>query len=215
VTDWSTIASLATAGGTLVLAVATFASTRSANRSARVSERSARTAERSLLAGERPLLVNSRLQDPPQKIQYPEGTELKVDGGSAAIEVTDDVVYLAVSVRNVGSGLAVLHGWAVQVGLTTERSHPPLEDFTTQNLDIYVAPGDNGLWLSALRDPAADIFTAVADAFKAGDPLVINLFYGDFEGGQRVITQITVRHANERWLAQATRHFNVDRPDPR
>jgi hypothetical protein len=24
-----------------------------------------------------------------------------------------------------------------------------------------------------------------------------------------------VRHANERWLAQATRHFNVDRPDPR
>jgi hypothetical protein len=215
VTDWSTIASLATAGGTLVLAVATFASIRSANRSARISELSARTAERSLLAGQRPLLVNSRLQDPPQKIQYPEGTALKVDGGSASIEVTDDVVYLAVSVRNVGSGLAVLHGWAVQVGLTTERSHPPLEDFTTQNLDIYVAPGDNGLWLSALRDPAADIFTAVTDAFKAGDPLVINLFYGDFEGGQRVITQITVRHANERWLAQATRHFNVDRPDPR
>jgi hypothetical protein len=138
-----------------------------------------------------------------------------VDGGSAAIEVTDDVVYLAVSVRNVGSGVAVLHGWAVQVGLTTERSHPPLKDFTTQNLDIYVAPGDNGLWLSALRDPAADVFKAVTDAFKAGDPLVINLLYGDFEGGQRVITQITVRHANERWLAQATRHFNVDRPDPR
>ena len=60
-TDWSTIASLATAGGTLVLAVATFASIRSANRSARVPERSARTAERSLLAGQRPLLVNSRL----------------------------------------------------------------------------------------------------------------------------------------------------------
>lgn len=159
--------------------------------------------------------MNSRLQDPRQKIQYPEGMTLEVNGGSAAIEVTDDVVYLAVSVRNVGSGVAVLHGWDVQVGLTTERSHPPLEDFTTQNLDIYVAPGDNGLWLSALRDPAADIFTAVTDAFKAGDPLVINLLYGDFEGGQRVITQITVRHANERWLAQATRHFNVDRPDPR
>ena len=112
------------------------------------------------------------------------------------------MVYLAVSVRNVGSGLAVLHGWDVQVGLTTERSHPPLEDFTTQNLDIYVAPGDNGLWLSALRDPAADIFTAVTDAFKAGDPLVINLLYGDFEGGQRVITQIT-RAPRERALAGA------------
>ena len=37
--DWVTISSLATAGGTLVLAVATFSSVRSANRSARVAER--------------------------------------------------------------------------------------------------------------------------------------------------------------------------------
>jgi hypothetical protein len=92
VTDWSTIASLATAGGTLVLAVATFAAIRSANRSARISERAARTAERSLLAGQRPLLVNSRLQDPAQKIQYPEGLMLTVDGGTAEVEVTEDVV---------------------------------------------------------------------------------------------------------------------------
>jgi hypothetical protein len=214
-TDWSTIASLATAGGTLVLAVATFASIRSANRSARISERSARTAEQSLLAGQRPLLVNSRLQDPQQKIQYPEGIWLAVDGGRAGLQVNDEVVYLAVSLRNAGTGLAVLHGWHVRVGLQTERSHPPLEEFTTQNLDIYVAPGDNGLWLGALRDPTADIFKAVADAIEAGETLVIDLLYGDFEGGQRVITQFSVRHANENWLAQATRHFNVDRPDPR
>jgi len=47
VTDWANAASLATAGGTLVLAVATFASIRSANRSARMAERAARIAERS------------------------------------------------------------------------------------------------------------------------------------------------------------------------
>ena len=214
-TDWSTIASIATAGGTLVLAVATFASIRSANRSARISERAARTAERSLLAGQRPLLVNSRLKDPAQKIQYPEGIWLTVDGGTAALEIADDVVYLAVSIRNVGTGLGVLHGWRVMVGLVTDRSHPPVEEFTTQNLDIYVAPGENALWLAALRDPAASIFSAVVDAIKAGEPLVINLLYGDLEGGQRVITQFALRHTNERWLAQATRHFNVDRPDPR
>ena len=46
--DWVTISSLATAGGTLVLALATFGSVRSANRSARV-------AEESLLASVRPL----------------------------------------------------------------------------------------------------------------------------------------------------------------
>lgn len=57
--DWVPISSLATAGGTLVLAVATFGSVRSANRAARV-------AEQSLLAGIRPLLMPSRAQDPPQ-----------------------------------------------------------------------------------------------------------------------------------------------------
>jgi hypothetical protein len=61
----------------------------------------------------------------------------------------------------------------------------------------------------------AGTFQAVADAVKAAQPLVIDLLYGDFEGGQRVITQFSLRPANKRWLAQATMHFNVDRPDPR
>ena len=47
--DWVTISALATAGGTLVLAAATFSAVRSSNRSARV-------AERALLAGLRPVL---------------------------------------------------------------------------------------------------------------------------------------------------------------
>ena len=121
-TEWATIASLATAVGTLVLAIATFASVRSANysaraadRAARIAEQSARIAERSLLAAERPLLVSSRLQDPEQKIQFQEGTLLKVTGGAAALEVTDSAVYLVISVRNVGTGLAVMHGWHIDV----------------------------------------------------------------------------------------------------
>ena len=55
-TDWATISSLATAGGTLVLAVATFASVRSANRAARA-------AEESLLDGLRPLRRRRRAAD--------------------------------------------------------------------------------------------------------------------------------------------------------
>ena len=66
-TDWVTISALATAGGTLVLALATFASVRSANRAARV-------AERSLLLGLRPLLLPSKLDDPPQKVGFADGS---------------------------------------------------------------------------------------------------------------------------------------------
>jgi hypothetical protein len=215
VTEWATVASLATAVGTLVLAVATFASVRSANYSARaadqaarIAEQSARIAERSLMAAERPLLVSSRLQDPEQKIQFLEGKFLKVGGGAATLEVADGVVYMVISVRNVGTGLAVMHGWRVEVNGQPQVTHPPLEDFTTQTRDIYVAPGDVGFWQGALRDPA----TA---QFKAGDPMMLSILYGDWEGGQRVISQFALRRANDRWLTTTGRHFNVDRPDPR
>lgn len=212
---WVTISSLATAGGTLVLAVATFASVRSANRSARSAERAARIAERSLLAGVRPLLVNSRLPDPQQKIEFTEGKWLAVPGGGAALEATESVVYMAISVRNVGTGLAVLHGWHLRAGRQIERAHPPLEEFTSQLRDIYVAPADNGTWSAAFRDPAAAQFKAVAAAIGVGDPITLDVLYGDHEGGQRVISQFILRRQGERWLASAVRHFNVDRPDPR
>ena len=216
------MASLATALGTLVLAVATFASVRSANYSAhaanqaaRIAERSAGIAERSLMAAERPLLMNSRLQDPEQKILFLGGKFLRVAGGTAALEVADSVVYMVISVRNVGTGLAVMHGWHAEVTGQPQHTHPPIEDFTTQARDIYVAPRDIGFWQGALRDPATAQFKAVAAAVEAGDPMMLSVLYGDWEGGQRVISQFTLRHANDTWLASTGRHFNVDRPDPR
>src|SRR5438876_8316762 len=102
--DWVTTSSLATAGGTLVLAAATFASVRSANRAARV-------AERSLLAANRPLLVPSRLQDDAQKINFVDQHWALVPGGGGVAEATHEAIYLMLSLRNAGPGLAVLHGW--------------------------------------------------------------------------------------------------------
>jgi hypothetical protein len=121
----------------------------------------------------------------------------------------------AISVRNVGTGLAVMLGWHVQVGRQAERSHPPLEEFTNQQRDIYVAPGNSELWQGALRDPADDRFKAIAAAIEAQDTLMVSLFYGDFEGGQRMISQFSLQCGNDRWLAMVGRHFNIDRPDPR
>jgi hypothetical protein len=215
-TDWVTISSLAAAASTLVLAGVTVSSVRSANRSARTADRAARTAERSLLAGQRPLLMGSRLQDPQQKILFQDGERIAVAGGRAALRTTDDVIYLAVSIRNVGTGLAVLHGWHLCTCVQRERIHPELEDFTTQNLDIYVAPGDNGFWEGAYRDPTVSEFKEVRTAIDGGEPLSLSLLYGDFEGGQRVISQFTLRRGeDETWLASVVRHYNVDGPDPR
>ena len=105
--DWATISQVATAGGTLILAIATFSSVRSANRSARI-------AELSLLAGLRPLLIPSREEDPPERVRFGDGQLLTVPGHGAAAALADERLYLAMALRNGGTGLAVIHGWRAQ-----------------------------------------------------------------------------------------------------
>jgi len=39
---------------------------------------------------------------------------------------------LVISVRNVGTGLAVMPGWHVEVTGQPQQTHPPLEDFTSR-----------------------------------------------------------------------------------
>jgi hypothetical protein len=210
VTDWTTVSSLATGGGTLVLAVATFASVRSANRAARA-------AERSLLAGLRPLLVPSRLQDVDQKVFFMGGKYLIVPGGRAvAREEESGELLLAASLRNVGSGLAVLYGWRFYPRDMRGDDRPGPADFINQTRDLYVSPGDMGFWQGAFRDPASTEYKVARQAIMDAETLTIDLLYGDQEGGQRVITRFVLRSGREEtWISSAIRHWNVDRPNPR
>jgi hypothetical protein len=213
VADWATISALATAGGTLVLAVATFSSVRSANRAARA-------AERSLLAGLRPLLVPSRLEDRDQKVYFAGGAHVMVPGGRAVIDQDDEIraIYLAASLRNAGSGLAVLRGWRFYPRDMRAEDHPDPADLTPQTRDLYVPAGDTGFWQGAFRDPGAAAYETALQVIKARDPVTIDLLYGDFEGGQRVITRFVLRASGgpePAWVSSATHHWNLDRPDPR
>jgi hypothetical protein len=189
--DTSTIASLATAGGTLVLAVATFASTRSANRAARVSEQA-------LKVGLRPVLFNARAQDPPQKVGFADDRWLRLRDGLAAVREYEGNVYMAIPLRNVASGLAVLHGWHLWSERTTGATPPPpIDDFRTHTQPLRAA-------------------------IAARTALGIDILYGDHEGGQRTITRfhITPRlQANDDepwlWMCATVRHWNLDRDEPR
>jgi hypothetical protein len=211
--DWVVISSLATAGGTLVLAAATFGSVRSANRAAR-------TAERSLLVGLRPLLLASRPQDPPEKVMWVDRHFAHVQGGAGVVEVQDDVIYLAASLRNAGAGVAVLHGWSVIVGDELAQRDPDCPDgserFHRLTRDLYIPPADTGFWQGAIRDvddpdrPA--LLRAIADRTRIG----IDVVYGDHEGGQRSVTRLVLTPvADDRWLCSTSRHFNLDRDQPR
>jgi hypothetical protein len=209
--DWVTISSLATAGGTLVLAAATFASVRSGNRSARI-------AERALQVGMRPLLTPSRLEDPLVKVMWVDGHHSRIDGGRASVEVVDGVIYLAMSLRNVGTGMAVLHGWHPAArGLRADEPHAGPGQFRSQTRDLYVPPGDVGFWQGALRDPAEPGYTEMCEAIQEHRRLSVELLYGDHEGGQRVVSRFAITSGGNGsvWLSSVGRHWNLDRPDPR
>jgi hypothetical protein len=209
VADWATISSLATAGGTLVLAMATFAAVRSSNRAARA-------AEESLLHGLRPLLVPSRLDDPPQKIGYADGKWVRAAGSGGAAEATEEAVYLAISLRNVGSGIAVLHGWRFYPEWIRQDDHTPLEDFTRLTRDLYIAPGDIGFWQGTFRDPRSSDFAAAKAAVDSREPFSVEILYGDYQGGQRVVSRFGLAPREDGgWLASVARHWNIDRAAPR
>lgn len=208
--DWVATASMATAGATLVLAVATFSSVRSANRTARA-------AEQSLLAGLWPILAASRHDDPAQPVFFLDDHEVDVPGGEAVAEVTDDVIYLAIAVRNVGPGLAILdRWWFIDDRIGADVPHADPEHFYHVPRDHSVPAGDLGTWQGTFRDPADPAFQDAARAITARDHITIELLYSDHLGGQRTISRFTlVPGPDGRWFPSVSRHWNLDRPDPR
>ena len=227
---WSTIANLATALGTLILAVATFSAVRSSNLMARV-------AREQLLIQLRPVLTTSRREDPTLKVNFGDEKWVRVPGGSAVGEVSPGqgsmgpdtpVVYMAIALRNAGNGIAVLHGWRFYPDAHRDTQHAPLEEFQRQNRDLYIPVGDVGFWQGAFRDTEQAGYEEARKVIEAHEAWTVELLYGDHEGGQRVVSRFTVfpvgildqspdaqRTQELRWLTTASRHWNIDRPDPR
>src|SRR4051794_15328798 len=208
--DWATISSLATAGGTLVLALATFASVRSANRSARV-------AERALQVGLRPVLTPSREQDPGEEVFFGDEHSFRVEGSTAAVDEANGNVYMAIPLRNVGPGLGVLHGWHLSLGGRVGGDPRDLvDDFRMQQRDLYVPPGDVGYWQGAVREESDQFFASARQAVADREPLTIDLLYGDHEGGQRTISRfILTPGEGSAWPARVLRHWRLEGADPR
>jgi len=69
-----------------------------------------------------------------------------------------------------GQGLAVVHGWRAErrdIDRSTQR--PDLDSFRRQQIDIYIPPGDAGLWLGALRDPSEPMHGPVRHAVSGAE----------------------------------------------
>ena len=223
-TDIDTIAEIGTALGTLFLGLATFAAVRSANQAARVSERS-------LLLGMRPVLTPARPEDPDQRVLFGDGRSFQVRSDTGLAEEIDGIVYLAIPVHNVGTGLAVLQRYDIVTGIPLlpaqqrleperhdrqARHYGPVEHFRYQQRDLYVASGDNGYWQAALRDPDDEVRADVIAAIRERAPISVDLLYGDHEGGQPTVSRFTlVPGPTGEWLPTVAFHWSVRGPDPR
>ncbi len=220
-TDW---ASWGTAVGTLVLAGATFASIRSANRAGR-------NAERALQVGLRPVLFESRPQNIAQKIRWGDGHWAELPPGRAVLEKQDDIIYMAMSLQNVGAGIAVLLGWRVDTFdiLNPQASpgelqaaavlvRPDPATFRPQTQDQFSPPNDVSYWGAAIRTADDPDRARVEAAFAGPNPLVIDLLYGDHEGGQRTISRFSISRYpgnDTEWFCNVGQHWYLDRADPR
>ena len=181
----------------------------------------------------RSVLTPSRENDPAELVRFGDQQILRLRGHGGAIAVGRDAVYLALSVRNGGAGLAVIHGWRVKprpgydtirdearVGSTAAagRVSPPADR-------PFVSAGDSGYWLGALRDPAEPIYDIVRRAATAAN-VQVDLFTGITRpvsapssasswrpGLRRPSQRGRVEQDGKRVIA--LRYWNVDRDDPR
>lgn len=202
-TDWATVANIATAGGTFVLAVATFGATRSANRTARLTEKA-------MQLGLEPLLTTARPEDPPERIGFRNDEIFVVRGGSAAVDIHDGNVYFAIPVRNVGNGIAVLRRWSVVTGEIHASDHyGNLDHFRQLTRDLYVPAGGNGYWQGAMREANDSQRAEVEQAIRDGG-FVIDVFYQDQFGGHPAVSRFRLSHlADGEWFCAIVRHFRV------
>jgi hypothetical protein len=133
-------------------------------------------------------------------------------------EVTDGVIYLAAAMRNVGSGIAVLHGWYLhpEQRLTGVTEHAPLEEFHRLTRDLYIAPGEVGFWQGAFRDPSDPGFAAARAAIEEPRRIGVEILYGDHELGRRSISLFLLTPREDgAWIVSVARHWNVDGAAPR
>ena len=78
-------------------------------------------------------------------------------GGYANAENVDGNIYLVMSLRNFGSGIGVRQGWGVRAGLQRRSvEHVPEDDLRPQSRDLYIPPGDLGVWQGAIPRDDAD-----------------------------------------------------------
>ena len=166
-----------------------------------------------MLAAQRPTLIPSHEDDAPERVRFVDGVVLEVPGHGGAVRCQDDNIYMAIALRNGGSGVALIHAWRAQGGdPSTAQDRPRLEDFRHQTRDLFVPSGETGFWQGAIRDRDDPAYDAVHDSATERQGVIIDILYGDHEGAQKGIVRFLVSEWPnvEGDRADIVRYWNID-----
>jgi hypothetical protein len=111
----------------------------------------------------------------------------------------------------------VIHGWRAEVAERTIPRPPSSDEFRSQQRDLYIPAGDLGFWQGAIRDRSDPYYQELRAASGSGARVLVDLMYGDYEGGQRAIAPfgLSMDDGGEGRRGEMGRYWNVDRADPR
>jgi hypothetical protein len=155
-----------------------------------------------------------RPEDRTERVDFAAGggsRSFELPGGTALVVEEGGVSLFAISLRNVGTGAALIEGWYMRRGfLTADVPHSDPDQFQSQRRDLYISPGDTGFWQGAIRDPSDPFHEVVRAAIAEDDWLVAELLYSDQEGGRRFVSRFSLRREDDHWYPVAGRHWTLD-----
>ena len=159
----------------------------------------------------------SRLEDPAQKVMWPDEHWVRLPGSGASVEEVDGDLLMVMSLRNAGSGIAVIHGWHLVITeLRDPHPHAEPGEFRRQLRDLYIGSNDAGFWQGAVRDHDDPEYGSLREAVTARRLFGVELLYSDHEGGQLAVGRFALAPVtDDGWMCSVVRHWNLDRPDPR
>ncbi len=145
-----------------------------------------------------------------------EGHWIKLKGGYGYATPTDDAIYFAISLRNVGQGLAVLDHWSFTTEQSVDNSPGTKNNYRRLTKDLYVPAGDIGFWQGTIRDTTDPQFAEAATTIANRGLIIIHIQYADHEGGQRTVSRFALAgYGKDEWLASVARHWRIDGINPR
>lgn len=161
-----------------------------------------------------PIMVPARPDGRKRVARFTLEKHVTIRNADTYAEFDGDGVCLAVCLRNIGSGVAVLKGFDASPNDSAEPASydvPSLSRFASALHALYLGPGDAAYLaiFTSLDSSRTDAYEVVQETVPNGASLLLDLVYTDHSGGQLTISRLELEWATDvdRYVAKVARYW--------